>query len=93
MYLHVEPGEAVISERPSLAKLQETAAEVGAHVVQVRMHGVRAAAEVQIVREVYRRMVLEVVRHLQSWQQTFQAWALCCWCFPALCTLMMSSMP
>ena len=58
--LHVQPVEAALAERPRLRELQHAAADIGAQMVQVAVHRVRAAPEVQVVREVQRRLVLEL---------------------------------
>mmetsp|Transcript_25322 Transcript_25322/g.83189 ORF Transcript_25322/g.83189 Transcript_25322/m.83189 type:complete len:712 (+) Transcript_25322:1072-3207(+) len=65
-HLHEQPPEPVLAERPPLAKLEQAPARIRAEVRQVRVHRVRAAAKVDVVRVVKPvRFVAEVLRHLE----------------------------
>ena len=64
--LHEEPVQAVRAQRARLREAEQAAAEVVAHVVQVRVHGVRAPPEVQVVRVVHDRLIPELLRHLPA---------------------------
>ena len=63
-HLDVEPAEAAAAQRARLRKLEQAAAHVVAEVVQVRVHGVRPAAEVQVVRVVEGLLPCKITRHL-----------------------------
>ena len=65
-HLHVQPVQAPLAQRPPLRKLQDATADVRAEVVEVAMHRIRASAEVQVVREVQRRLIPELLRNLRS---------------------------
>ena len=62
----MQPVQATVAEGPPLRKLKDAAADVGAQVVQVAVHRIRAAAEVQVVREVQRQLVPELLCNLHS---------------------------
>ncbi len=68
---HIEPAEAVWPEGLCIGECEHAATDVRAHVVEVGMQRVRAAAEVQGVRVVEPRLILELFRHLA--QQPNQA--------------------
>mmetsp|Transcript_40188 Transcript_40188/g.99469 ORF Transcript_40188/g.99469 Transcript_40188/m.99469 type:complete len:239 (-) Transcript_40188:1771-2487(-) len=63
--LNVQPVQAVIAQRAGFCKEQGAAAQVRAQVVEVHVHGVRAPAEVDVVREVDFLLVPHLLRHLQ----------------------------
>ena len=69
--LQVQPVQAALSQRSRLCKLQDPAVDVMAEVVQVRVHGVAAAPEVDVVRQVEHGLVPELVRDLRGgWAQS-----------------------
>ena len=65
----------MLPERTPLSQAHDTAAGVGAHVVQVGRHGVRAAAEVQRVREPHSWLFPVCLCHLYKHKWYFHAYA------------------
>ncbi|GIX61778.1 F-box/LRR-repeat protein 5 isoform X2 [Babesia caballi] len=64
--VHLEPEEPALAQRLLVRKLQQRAADVVAHVVEVRREGVHPAPEVDVLREVDARLQQKVLRHAQS---------------------------
>ena len=83
-YLHKQPAEAFLPQGLPLCKLKQAPAEVVAEVVEVRVHGIGPAPEIQVVREVDGLLILESFGHLHdgfvSAQQLQQSMASCKQC-------------
>jgi hypothetical protein len=63
--LDAQPPQPAFAQRLRLREGEQAAAVVSAQVVQVRVHRVRAAAEVHVVRKIERRLRSVVLRHAQ----------------------------
>jgi hypothetical protein len=63
--LDVQPIQAFLSEGPGVREHERAAAYIGAEVVEVHVHGVRPASEVDVVREVDPFLVAHLLRDLE----------------------------
>mmetsp|Transcript_14679 Transcript_14679/g.52827 ORF Transcript_14679/g.52827 Transcript_14679/m.52827 type:complete len:451 (+) Transcript_14679:1047-2399(+) len=63
--LHVQPVQPVLAERARLLEEKRAAAHVAPDVIQVRVHRVRAPAEVDVVREKDLLLVAHLLRDFQ----------------------------
>lgn len=67
--MYEQPGQPVLAKRLALGEGEEAARYVVPHVVQVGVHGVGAAPEVEVVREKEARGVAQLLGDVQPQQE------------------------